>query len=77
MHSSSFQETKSDEDENLPSMESLEISKKNSIKKIPSYMGAEEEEDIPDMAEFDDTSNVIENDPVSWYHIVGSGASVS
>ena len=46
-------------------MESLEISKKNSIKKIPSYMGAEEEEDIPDMAEFDDTSNVIENDPVS------------
>ncbi|KAG4388755.1 hypothetical protein AAZX31_09G211200 [Glycine max] len=58
-------ETKSDEDENLPSMESLEISKKNSIKKIPSYMGAEEEEDIPDMAEFDDTSNVIENDPAT------------
>ncbi|KAH1044396.1 hypothetical protein GYH30_025924 [Glycine max] len=59
-------ETKSDEDENLPSMESLEISKKNSIKKIPSYMGAEEEEDIPDMAEFDDTSNVIENDPSTY-----------
>ncbi|KHN32435.1 Autophagy-related protein 3 [Glycine soja] len=57
-------ETKSDEDENLPSMESLEISKKGSIKQIHSYMGAEEGEDIPDMAEFDDTSNV-ENDPAT------------
>lgn len=60
-----FQETKSDEDENLPSMESLEISGKSSIKQSPSYMGAEEEEDIPDMAEFEDTSNLIETDPVS------------
>uniref|UniRef100_I1LNT6 Autophagy-related protein 3 n=1 Tax=Glycine max TaxID=3847 RepID=I1LNT6_SOYBN len=58
-------ETKSDEDENLPSMESLEISKKGSIKQIHSYMGAEEGEDIPDMAEFDDTSNV-ENDPSTY-----------
>jgi len=60
-----FQENKSDEDENVPSMESLEISKKNSIKRIPSYMGPEDDEDIPDMAEFDDSSNVIETDPVS------------
>ncbi|TKY68007.1 Autophagy-related protein 3 [Spatholobus suberectus] len=59
-------ETKSEEDENLPSMESLEISRKSSIKQIPSYMGAEEEEDIPDMAEFEDTSNVIENDPSTY-----------
>ncbi|KAH1219692.1 Autophagy-related protein 3 [Glycine max] len=42
----------------------LEISKKGSIKQIHSYMGAEEGEDIPDMAEFDDTSNV-ENDPAT------------
>ncbi|XP_020215316.1 autophagy-related protein 3 isoform X1 [Cajanus cajan] len=58
-------ETKSDEDENLPSMESLEISGKSPIKQIPSYMGADEEEDIPDMAEFEDTSNVIETDPAT------------
>lgn len=60
-----FQENKSDEDDNLPSMESLEISKKSSIKQIPSYMGAEDDDDIPDMADFDDNCNVIENDPVS------------
>ncbi|XP_020215317.1 autophagy-related protein 3 isoform X2 [Cajanus cajan] len=59
-------ETKSDEDENLPSMESLEISGKSPIKQIPSYMGADEEEDIPDMAEFEDTSNVIETDPSTY-----------
>ena len=46
-------------------MESLEISKKsNSIKQIPSYMGGEEEEDIPDMAEFEETDNIV-TDPVS------------
>ena len=61
----SFQENKSDEDDNLPSMESLEISKKSSIKRISSYMGPEDDEDIPDMAEFDDNCNLIENDPVS------------
>ncbi|XP_027355434.1 autophagy-related protein 3 [Abrus precatorius] len=59
-------ETKSDEDENLPSMESLEISKKSSIKQISSYMGSEEEEDIPDMAEFEETDNVIETDPSTY-----------
>ncbi|KAJ1384594.1 Autophagy-related protein 3, N-terminal [Sesbania bispinosa] len=58
-------ETKSDEDDNLPSMESLEISKKSPIKQIPSYMGAEDDEDIPDMAEFEETDNVIETDPAT------------
>ncbi|KZV29689.1 autophagy 3 [Dorcoceras hygrometricum] len=52
-----------DEDENLPSMETLEISKKNTIQSIPSYFGGEEEEDIPDMAEFDEADNLVENDP--------------
>ncbi|KAL9296043.1 hypothetical protein ACSQ67_021939 [Phaseolus vulgaris] len=61
----SFQENKSDEDDNLPSMESLEISKKSSIKRISSYMGPEDDEDIPDMAEFDDNCNLIENDPAT------------
>ncbi|KAJ1426525.1 Autophagy-related protein 3, N-terminal [Sesbania bispinosa] len=58
-------ETKSDEDDNLPSMESLEISKKSPIKQIPSYMGVEDDEDIPDMAEFEETDNVIETDPAT------------
>ncbi|KAK7263854.1 hypothetical protein RJT34_31451 [Clitoria ternatea] len=58
-------ETNSDEDENLPSMESLEISKRSAIKQISSYMGAEEDEDIPDMAEFEETDNVIETDPAT------------
>lgn len=58
-----------DEDDNLPSMETLEISKKNTIQSIPSYFGGEEEEEIPDMAEFDDADNLVENDPVSWYFL--------
>lgn len=72
-----FSETKSDEDENLPSMESLEISKKSSIKQISSYMGGEEDDDIPDMAEFEETDNIIETDPVSQYYIFGSIITLS
>ncbi|KAL0298373.1 UNVERIFIED_CONTAM: Autophagy-related protein 3 [Sesamum radiatum] len=41
-------ENKDDEDENLPSMETLDISKKNTIQSISSYFGGEEEEEIPD-----------------------------
>ncbi|KAE9620167.1 hypothetical protein Lalb_Chr01g0000281 [Lupinus albus] len=59
-------ETKFDEDENLPSMESLEISKKSSIKQISSYMGGDEEDDIPDMTEFEETDNIIETDPCTY-----------
>ncbi|KAI4332670.1 hypothetical protein L6164_017560 [Bauhinia variegata] len=59
-------ETRSDEDEDLPSMESLEISKKNSIQPINSYMGGEEEDDIPDMAEFEEVDNIIETDPSTY-----------
>lgn len=46
-------------------MESLEISKNSSIKQISSYMGGGEDDDIPDMAEFEETDNIIETDPVS------------
>lgn len=55
-------DTKSDEDENLPSMETLEISKRNTIQPISSYFGGEEEEEIPDMTEFEDADNIVEND---------------
>lgn len=58
-------------------MESLEISKKSSIKQISSYMGGEEDDDIPDMAEFEETDNIIETDPVSQYYIFGSIITLS
>ncbi|KAK4431668.1 Autophagy-related protein 3 [Sesamum alatum] len=58
-------ENKNDEDENLPSMETLEISKKNTIQSISSYFGGEEEEDIPDMEEFEEADNLVENDPAT------------
>ncbi|OVA03836.1 Autophagy-related protein 3 [Macleaya cordata] len=54
-------ETKCDE-ENLPSMETLEISSKNTIQSISSYFGGDEEEDIPDMAEYEEPDNLIETD---------------
>lgn len=58
-------ETKDDAEENLPSMETLDISKNKAIKSIPSYFGGEEEEDIPDMADYEESDNVIEADAVS------------
>ncbi|XP_004514519.1 autophagy-related protein 3 isoform X1 [Cicer arietinum] len=59
-------ETKSEEDDNLPSMESLEISKKSSIRKASTYMEGKEDDDIPDMAEFEETDNIIEIDPSTY-----------
>ncbi|GAA0171176.1 ubiquitin-protein ligase [Lithospermum erythrorhizon] len=58
-------ENRSDEEEDLPSMEALEISKKNTVQSISSYFGGEEEEDIPDMAELVESDNVIESDPAT------------
>lgn len=55
---------KTDDDDNLPSMDTLEISEKKNIQSISTYFGGEEE-DIPDMAEFDETDDLVENDPVS------------
>ncbi|XP_039141916.1 autophagy-related protein 3-like [Dioscorea cayenensis subsp. rotundata] len=55
-------ETKNEEEDDLPSMETLEISKGRAIQSIPSYFGGEEEDDIPDMADFDDSGNLVEPD---------------
>ncbi|XP_015870009.1 autophagy-related protein 3 [Ziziphus jujuba] len=55
---------KNAEEENLPSMESLEISTNKAVKSIPSYFGGEDEEDIPDMADFEEPDN-IEDDPAT------------
>jgi hypothetical protein len=46
-------------------MESLEISKSSSIKQNSSHTEGEDDEDIPDMAEFAEYDNIIETDPVS------------
>ncbi|KAL3524144.1 hypothetical protein ACH5RR_016978 [Cinchona calisaya] len=53
------------DDENLPSMDTLEISKKNTIQSISSYIGGEDEEDIPDISEFEEPDNLIETDPAT------------
>ena len=59
---------KGSEDENLPSMDALDVNEKRGIRSIPTYFGAEEEDDdIPDMEEFDEADNVVENDPVSLF----------
>ncbi|KAH0902522.1 hypothetical protein HID58_042025 [Brassica napus] len=51
---------KGNEDENLPSM-------KSGIRSMPTYFGAEEEDDdIPDMEEFDEADNVVENDTSTY-----------
>ncbi|KAK6918629.1 Ubiquitin-like-conjugating enzyme Atg3/Atg10 [Dillenia turbinata] len=55
-------ETNGDAEENLPSMETLEIGKNGTIKSISSYFGGEEEEDIPDMADYEEPDNLIETD---------------
>ncbi|PHT44999.1 Autophagy-related protein 3 [Capsicum baccatum] len=53
------------EDDSLPSIDTLEINKKNTIQSIPSYFGGEEEEDIPDMGEYEEADNLIETDPAT------------
>ncbi|CAM8999171.1 unnamed protein product [Rhodiola kirilowii] len=53
---------KSDEDENLPSMDTLEISSNKPIQSISSYFGGDDEEDIPDMADYGEPDNLIETD---------------
>lgn len=58
-------ESKGD-DENLPSMDTLEISKNSTIRSISSHFGGEEEEDIPDMADFEEADNLVETDAVSY-----------
>lgn len=60
-----FLTDKSDVEENLPSMETLEI-RQNAVRSIPSYFGVgEDEEDIPDMADYEEADNLVETDAVS------------
>lgn len=58
-------ENKTEEDDNVPSIETLVISNKNTVQPISTYFGGDEDEDIPDMGEFEDTDNLIESDPVT------------
>lgn len=45
-------------------MDTLEIDNTRAIHSIPTYFGSEKDEDIPDMAGFDDSENLVEEDPV-------------
>ncbi|XP_020581582.1 autophagy-related protein 3 [Phalaenopsis equestris] len=58
-------ETNSVEEDNLPSMEALDISKGRGINPISSYLGGEEEEDIPDLADYEHSENLVETDPAT------------
>ncbi|KQJ97797.1 autophagy-related protein 3 [Brachypodium distachyon] len=55
------QASKAKEEEDIPSMDTLDIGKAEEIKSIPSYFGAgekqDEEEDIPDMDTYEDTGD--------------------
>ncbi|MBA0732763.1 hypothetical protein Gogos_016831 [Gossypium gossypioides] len=54
---------RNDVEEILPSMETLEIRQNETVKSIPSYFGSgENEEDIPDMADYEEADNAIETD---------------
>ena len=53
---------RNDVEENLPSMETLEIKQNETVRSIPSYFGGENEKDIPDMADYEEADNVIETD---------------
>jgi hypothetical protein len=57
---------KSVEAEDLPSMETLEISKNKNVKSTPSGFDDQDEEDIPDMADYEEPDNLIETDAVSF-----------
>ncbi|XP_044468128.1 autophagy-related protein 3 [Mangifera indica] len=57
---------KLDDDDNLPSMEALEISRNNTVQSISNHFGGEEEEeDIPDMSEYEEPNSLIEADPAT------------
>lgn len=48
-------------------METLETGKSRTIQSISSYFGGDDEDDIPDMTEFNDHENILEADAVSLY----------
>ncbi|KAL5679201.1 hypothetical protein ACJX0J_005586, partial [Zea mays] len=55
------QASKPEEEEDIPSMDTLDIGRSDGIKSIPSYFSGgkdEEEEDIPDMDTYEDTGDI-------------------
>ncbi|KGN46507.1 autophagy-related protein 3 [Cucumis sativus] len=58
-------EEKRDEEENLPSLETLEISRTKVVKSIPNYFGGEDEDDVPDLDDIEETDNVVGTDPAT------------
>ena len=54
-----------DDEEKIPSIESLTINSEGPIRSISTYFGGAEEDDIPDMADFGDPDNLLDADPVS------------
>lgn len=62
-----FVSSKLDDDDNLPFMEALEISKNYNVHQSTSdHFGSKEDEDIPDKVECEEP-NLIEANPVSYY----------
>lgn len=61
-------EEKSDEEENLPSLEALEISRTKVVKSIPNYFGGEDEDDVPDLDDIEETDNVVGTDAVCKFY---------
>ncbi|CAA7399732.1 unnamed protein product [Spirodela intermedia] len=58
-------ETQPNEEETIPSMESLAINSEGPIRSISTYFGGAEEEDIPDMASYGDPDNLLDVDPAT------------
>lgn len=49
-------------------MEALEISRTKVVKSIPNYFGGEDEDDIPDLADIEETDNVVGTDAVCKFY---------
>eukprot|EP01018_Ginkgo_biloba_P001969 Gb_27675 [translate_table: standard] len=54
-------DNRSDE-ENVPSIDTSERQERRNIHSISSYFGVDDEEEIPDMAEYEESENVTDND---------------
>jgi len=50
------------EEENVPSMDALERQERRHIRPISSYFGVDDEEEIPDMAEYEEPDNAVDID---------------
>ncbi|KAG6543515.1 hypothetical protein Mapa_015009 [Marchantia paleacea] len=54
-------DTKKDAEE-VPSMDTVENEERSRINIIPTYAAADDDDDVPDMAEFEDSDNVMQTD---------------